>query len=49
MNVSLKVDGKAVDLNAFTQEIIGNAAAAMAESLHGVGPDWKGIEIKIEK
>jgi len=49
MNVSLKVDGKEVDLNAFTQEIIGNAAAAMAESLHGVGPDWKGIEIKIEK
>ena len=40
---------KAVDLNAFTQEIIGNVAAAMAESLRGVGPDWKGIEIRIEK
>ncbi|MDQ1283153.1 MAG: hypothetical protein QG666_943 [Euryarchaeota archaeon] len=49
MRVELKVDGKDVDLNAFTQEIIGNAAAAMAESLHGVGADWKGIEIKIEK
>ncbi|MCX6672892.1 MAG: hypothetical protein NTY37_03840 [Methanothrix sp.] len=49
MNVELKVDGKAVDLNAFTQEIIGNAAAAMAESLRGVGQDWKGIEIRIEK
>ena len=49
MNVSLNVDGKAVDLNAFTQEIIGNVAAAMAESLRGVGHDWKGIEIRIEK
>lgn len=49
MKVELKVDGKAVDLNAFTQEIIGNAAAAMAESLRGVGQDWKGIEIHIEK
>ena len=49
MRVELKVDGKDVDLNAFTQEIIGSAAAAMAESLHGVSADWKGIEIKIEK
>ena len=49
MEVSLKVDGKAIDLNAFTQEIIGNAAVAMAESLRGVDQDWKGIEISIEK
>lgn len=49
MNVSLKVDGKTIELNAFTQEIIGNAAAAMAESLRGVGQDWKGIEIRIDK
>jgi hypothetical protein len=49
MNVSLKVDGKAIELNAFTQEIIGNAAVAMAESLRGVDQDWKGIEIIIEK
>jgi hypothetical protein len=49
MRVSLKVDGKAIDLNAFTQEIIGNTAAAMAESLRGVGQDWREIEIEIEK
>jgi hypothetical protein len=49
MRVSMKVDGTAIDLNAFTQEIIGNTAAAMAESLRGVKPDWNGIEIKIEK
>jgi len=49
MIVSLKVDGKAIDLSAFPQEIIGNAAIAMAETLRGVGQDWKGIEIRIEK
>jgi hypothetical protein len=49
MKVELMVDGKGIDLNAFTQEIIGNAVAAMAMSLHGVSPDWNGIEIKIEK
>lgn len=49
MDVSLKVDGKAVDLNAFPQEIIGNAAVAMAQSLRGVGQDWKRIEIRIDK
>ena len=49
MRVELRVDGKDIDLNAFTQEIIGKAAAAMSESLHGVSPDWKGIEIKIER
>jgi hypothetical protein len=49
MNVELKVDGKAIDLNAFTQEIIGNVTLAIAESLRGVGQDWKGIEIRIEK
>jgi len=49
MDVSLKVDGRAIDLNAFTQEIIGNVTVAMAKSLRGVGQDWKGIEIRIEK
>jgi len=49
MDVSLKVDGRAIDLNAFTQEIIGNVTVAMAGSLRGVGQDWKGIEIRIEK
>jgi len=49
MNVELKVDGKAIDISAFPQEIIGNVAVAMAESLRSVGQDWKGIEIIIKK
>jgi len=49
MNVELKVDGKAINLSAFPQEIIANVTVAIVESLHGVGQEWKGIEIKIEK
>jgi hypothetical protein len=49
MKVALEVDGKEIDLNAFTQEIIGNVSAAMAGSLRGVEPDWKQIEIRIKK
>lgn len=49
MNVEMKVDGKTIPLNAFTQEIIGNVAAAMAQPLRGVSDGWKQIEIKLEK
>ncbi len=47
MLVKLKVDGNTIPLSAFPQEIIGNVALAMAESLRGVGEDWKEIEIKL--
>ncbi len=49
MIVELKVDGKAIPLNEFTQEIIGNVAAAMAQSLRGVDQGWKDIEIRISQ
>lgn len=49
MKVELVVDGKSIPLNDFTQEIIGNVAAAMAASLRGVGQDWKEIEIKLQQ
>jgi hypothetical protein len=48
MNVELNVDGKSIPLNAFTQEIIGNVVVAMAESLRGVGQDWKDMEIRVK-
>ncbi|MDM7935465.1 MAG: hypothetical protein QUS08_08785 [Methanothrix sp.] len=47
MEVELKVDGSPIPLNAFTQEILGNVAAAMAQSLRGVGDEWKEIEIRV--
>lgn len=49
MKVKLMVDGQPIPLNEFTQEIIGNVAVAMAESLRGVGQAWKVVEIKVEK
>lgn len=48
MKVELNVDGSVIPLNAFTQEIIGNVAVAMAQSLRGVGQGWKEITIKVE-
>lgn len=48
MKVELVVDGKAIPLNDFTQEIIGNVAVAMAESLRGVKAGWKEITIKVQ-
>ncbi len=48
MKVELIVDGGTIPLNDFTQEIIGNVATAMAESLRGVKADWKEITIKIQ-
>jgi hypothetical protein len=47
MRVELKVDGQAVPLNDFTQEIIGNVAAALAESLRGVDEGWQQIELSV--
>ena len=49
MNVELLVDGKAIPLNAFTQEIIGNVAGAMVETLRGVDQGYREIIIKVKK
>ncbi len=49
MKVNLMVDGQAIPLNEFTQEIIGNVAVAMAESLRGVDQGWKEIKIKVDR
>jgi hypothetical protein len=49
MKAEIAVDGKVIPLNDFTQEIIGNVAAAMAETLRGVAPGRKEIVIKVQK
>ena len=49
MKVEMAVDGKIIPLNDFTQEIIGNVAAAMAESLHGVESRSREIVIKVQR
>lgn len=47
MLVELKVDDKTIPLSAFPQDFIGNVAVAMAQSLRGVGEDWKEIRIRV--
>jgi len=49
MKVEFSVNGESIILNAFTQQIIGNVSVAMAESLRGVGKDWKEISIKVKQ
>jgi hypothetical protein len=49
MKVEMAVDGKIIPLNDFTQEIIGNVAAAMAESLRDVAADSQEIVIKVRR
>lgn len=49
MKVELIVDDKVIPLNDFTQEIIGNIAVAMAESLRGVSRDWEKISINLQQ
>jgi hypothetical protein len=49
MKVEMAIDGKIIPLNDFTQEIIGNVAAAMAGSLRGVDNSSHEIVIKVQR
>lgn len=48
MKVELIVDGKGIPLNEFTQEIIGNAVTAMAQTLRGVEKDCQEIVVRVQ-
>ncbi|MHC1631969.1 MAG: hypothetical protein ACXQT4_06790 [Methanotrichaceae archaeon] len=47
MKVELAVDGKAVQMNSFTQNVSGKVILAIVESLHDVDLDWKSIVIQV--
>lgn len=49
MKVEITVDEKSLPLNKFTQDIIANVSASLAESLHGVNPDWTSLVIKVNR
>jgi hypothetical protein len=49
MSVEILVDGKAVSLNDFVQEIIGNVEEGIVKSLRGIDPGWNEIVIKVKK
>jgi hypothetical protein len=45
----LFVDGKEIPLNDFVTRILSSTVAGAVTTLHGVGEDWKKIDIKIER
>ena len=47
--VKLNVDGKEIPINEFVESILTGTIAGAVTTLHGVGEDWKKIEIKIER
>jgi hypothetical protein len=49
LDVTLTVDGKKVDLNAFVDKILGGTVVGAVTSLRGVTKDWKEMEIRVKK
>lgn len=45
----LVVDGKEIPINDFVTRILSSTVAGAVTTLHGVGEDWKKIEIQIER
>ncbi len=49
MKVKLVVDGTAIPMNHFTQEIMEKVVSGVAESLRGVDPLWKRMVVEVER
>ncbi len=49
MGVQLKVDGKIIPINEFVESILSGTISGAVTTLHGVGGDWRKIEIQIER
>jgi len=49
LKVKLVVDGKAIPMNHFTQEIMEKVVSGVAESLQGVDPRWKKMAVEVER
>jgi hypothetical protein len=49
LGAKLIVDGKEIPLNEFVESILAGTITGAVTTLHGVGEEWKKIEIKIER
>jgi hypothetical protein len=49
LGVKLQVDGKEISINEFVERILAGTITGAVTTLHGVGEEWKKIEIKIER
>ncbi len=49
MEVSLFIDGKAIELNEFSKEFLGGTIQGAISPLRGIDSNWKQLEIKVER
>ncbi|MFQ6056442.1 MAG: hypothetical protein ACE5J3_10735 [Methanosarcinales archaeon] len=47
--VELIIDGDEIPLNDFVQSILASTINGAIQALSGINPDWKKVEIKIER
>ena len=49
MDVSLLIDGRAIELNEFTKDFLGGTLQGAISPLKGIDRNWKNLEIKIKR
>ncbi len=49
MDIVLDVDGKKIQMNEFVRKILCGMIAGSIEALHGVGDEWKTINISLKR
>ncbi len=49
LEVSLLIDGKAIELNEFSKEFLGGTIQGAISPLRGMDSNWKQLEIKVER
>jgi len=49
MNAKLKVDGKEIPLNEFTENILQGIIVGAVGSLRGIKENWKTLEVEVSK
>lgn len=49
IDIVLEVDGKKIPMNGFVKKILFGMVTGSIETLHGVGDDWKNVNIRLNR
>jgi hypothetical protein len=49
LEVSLLIDGKAIELNDFSKDFLGGTIQGAISPLRGIDSNWKQLEIKVKR
>ena len=49
LEVEIRIDGEAIEVNRFVQEMMGNAIAGAISVLKGVRGDWDVLKITVKR